>query len=68
MHLSEIFRNNEKWVSEKLALSPDYFKNLSRDQTPEFLYYRMFRQQGYSRRTYGIERVRLLFTGILPIW
>lgn len=38
MHVSEIFRNNEKWVTDKLALSPDYFKNLSRDQSPEFLY------------------------------
>lgn len=38
MDVNEIFRNNEKWVSDKLALSADYFKNLSRDQTPEFLY------------------------------
>src|SRR5689334_18613416 len=38
MHVSEIFKNNEKWVAEKLSLSPDYFKNLSRDQSPEFLY------------------------------
>ena len=38
MHVSEIFRNNEKWVADKLSLSADYFKNLSRDQTPEFLY------------------------------
>lgn len=38
MQVSEIFKNNEKWVTDKLALSPDYFKNLSRDQSPEFLY------------------------------
>jgi carbonic anhydrase len=38
MNVSEIFRNNEKWVAEKLAVSPDYFKDLSKDQTPEFLY------------------------------
>jgi carbonic anhydrase len=38
MNVSEIFRNNEKWVAEKLAVSPDYFKDLSRDQSPEFLY------------------------------
>jgi len=38
MHVSEVFKNNEKWVIEKLSLSPDYFKNLARDQFPEFLY------------------------------
>jgi len=38
MHVSEVFKNNEKWVNEKLSLSPDYFKNLARDQFPEFLY------------------------------
>lgn len=38
MHVKEIFQKNEKWVAEKLALSPDYFKELSKDQSPEFLY------------------------------
>jgi len=38
MNVSRIFQNNEKWVAEKLAVSPDYFKILSREQTPEFLY------------------------------
>lgn len=35
---SEIFENNQKWVSEKLRLSPDYFKKLSQGQNPELLY------------------------------
>lgn len=38
MHASEIFKNNEKWVSQKLSISPDYFTELSKDQAPEFLY------------------------------
>ena len=38
MHASEIFKNNEKWVSQKLSISPDYFTELSKDQSPEFLY------------------------------
>ncbi len=33
-----IFENNQKWVTEKLSLDPDYFKNLSKTQHPEFLY------------------------------
>lgn len=35
---SKIFENNKKWVAEKLAVDPSYFENLSKGQTPEFLY------------------------------
>lgn len=38
MNLKSIFDNNEKWVREKLALDPDYFKKLSKGQNPAFLY------------------------------
>jgi carbonic anhydrase len=38
MEIEKIFKNNELWVSEKLALDPNYFENLSQGQTPEFLY------------------------------
>lgn len=33
-----VLRNNEKWVSEKLKLDPDYFTKLAKGQHPEFLY------------------------------
>jgi carbonic anhydrase len=38
MDFSTIFKNNEKWIAEKLVNDPDYFKNLSQGQHPEFLY------------------------------
>jgi carbonic anhydrase len=38
MHTKKIFENNEKWIAEKLAISPDYFNNLVKGQNPEFLY------------------------------
>jgi carbonic anhydrase len=38
MDLKKIFENNEKWISEKLALDKDYFTNLSRGQNPDVLY------------------------------
>lgn len=38
MEFEKIFKNNEKWIAEKLAVNPDYFKNLAKGQTPEFLY------------------------------
>ncbi len=34
----KIFNNNRKWITEKLALDPDYFKNLATGQHPEYLY------------------------------
>ena len=34
----QIFKNNESWVAEKLKKDPAYFENLSKGQSPEFLY------------------------------
>ena len=36
--IEQIFANNRVWVAEKLAVDPNYFDNLSRGQSPEFLY------------------------------
>lgn len=38
MDFEKIFKNNESWVAEKLALNADYFTQLSKGQTPEVLY------------------------------
>lgn len=38
MNIEKVFENNEKWVAEKLAIDKDYFENLAKGQTPEFLY------------------------------
>ncbi|ULQ53196.1 carbonic anhydrase [Flavihumibacter fluvii] len=38
MDFNRIFRNNEQWVAEKLQANPDYFKELSKGQSPEILY------------------------------
>ncbi|WP_029280661.1 carbonic anhydrase [Pedobacter borealis] len=38
MNVEEVFKNNEKWIAEKLAINPDYFTELSKGQNPEFLY------------------------------
>ncbi len=35
---NQIFENNKQWVQEKLNLDPDYFTNLSKDQSPDFLW------------------------------
>lgn len=38
MDIQKVFKNNEKWIEDKLDLNPDYFKNLSKGQNPEILY------------------------------
>ncbi|HUH46508.1 MAG TPA: carbonic anhydrase [Arenibacter sp.] len=36
--LDNVFKNNEKWIKEKLAGNPDFFKELSKGQKPDILY------------------------------
>jgi len=38
MNIKQIFKNNRKWVQEKLKIDSDYFKNLSKGQNPDILY------------------------------
>lgn len=38
MTIKQIFKNNSKWIAEKLSVDKKYFKNLSKGQNPEILY------------------------------
>jgi len=38
MNVERIFKNNEKWVLDKLKIDKSYFNNLSKGQHPDFLY------------------------------
>lgn len=38
MNIEKVFENNEKWIAEKLVLDENYFTNLAKGQSPEFLY------------------------------
>ncbi|MEO6302325.1 MAG: carbonic anhydrase [Bacteroidia bacterium] len=38
MNIEEVFKNNQNWVTKKLAKDKDYFENLSKGQTPSMLY------------------------------
>jgi carbonic anhydrase len=38
MDFATIFKNNEKWIAEKMATNPDYFNQLAKGQHPEILY------------------------------
>ncbi|MFC5412105.1 carbonic anhydrase [Larkinella bovis] len=38
MQIESVFRNNEKWIAEKLAINEDYFHDLAKGQSPEILY------------------------------
>jgi len=38
MNIENIFKNNQKWVESKLETDKDFFKNMSKGQSPELLY------------------------------
>ena len=38
MNFNRIFENNEKWIADKLSVNPNYFEQLAKGQSPEFLY------------------------------
>ena len=38
MNIEQIFKNNEKWIADKLKFDADYFKNMALGQSPEILY------------------------------
>ena len=38
MDFKQIFQNNEKWINDKLSSNPDYFNQLAKGQSPEYLY------------------------------
>jgi carbonic anhydrase len=36
--IEKVFENNKAWIAEKLSVDENYFENLSKGQSPEFLY------------------------------
>jgi len=38
MNIKNVFANNEKWITKKLAISDSYFTDLAKGQNPELLY------------------------------
>lgn len=38
MNIEQVFKNNEEWIAKKIAVDKDYFTNLAKGQSPEFLY------------------------------
>lgn len=38
MNISDVFKNNEKWIQNKLDVDPDFFNKISKGQNPDLLY------------------------------
>jgi carbonic anhydrase len=38
MDLSQVFKNNKKWIKDKLSVQENYFEELGKGQNPELLY------------------------------
>lgn len=36
--LDQVFKNNEKWIQEKLSVNPKFFNEMGKGQSPEILY------------------------------
>jgi len=34
----QIFENNRKWIAERTAENPDFFEEIAKDQSPDYLY------------------------------
>ncbi|MEY3442366.1 MAG: hypothetical protein RLZZ519_647, partial [Bacteroidota bacterium] len=34
----KLLENNKEWVAQQKAIDPDFFKNLAKGQTPEYLW------------------------------
>lgn len=51
----QIFEANRKWVEEKKAGNPDFFKHLAKDQTPEYLYIGCSDSRVHANEIMGLE-------------
>lgn len=38
MNISDVFKNNEEWIQNKLNVDPDFFNKISQGQNPDLLY------------------------------
>ncbi len=38
MKIEEVFKNNKRWIAEKLNTSPNFFDEMGKGQSPEMLY------------------------------
>jgi carbonic anhydrase len=38
MKIEQLFKNNKEWIQKHMKDDPDFFENLAKKQTPEFLY------------------------------
>ncbi len=50
-----IFEANKKWIDKKLAEDPDFFNNLAKNQTPEFLYIGCSDSRVHANEIMGLE-------------
>jgi carbonic anhydrase len=58
--LKILFQNNEEWVIRKTAQDPHYFKNLARDQNPDYLWIGCSDSRVPANEIVGLEPGELL--------
>jgi hypothetical protein len=62
-HLRAILQNNKKWVEETNLKEPEFFKNLSKIQTPKYLYFGCSDSRVPANEILGLKYV---FISIVP--
>lgn len=55
MKIEDIFKNNDAWITRKLAKDKSYFSKLSKDQKPEILYIGCSDSRVNAEKIMGIE-------------
>ncbi|WP_165024687.1 MULTISPECIES: carbonic anhydrase [unclassified Dysgonomonas] len=51
----EIFTANKKWIERKLSADPDFFKHLSQEQNPDYLYIGCSDSRVHANEVMGLE-------------
>jgi carbonic anhydrase len=57
MKIEDVFKNNEKWIQDKLKLDPDFLKKISEDQNPDSLFRGCSDSRGTAEDMMGVDPV-----------
>lgn len=64
----KLLDNNKKWVTEQLELDPNFFENLSKGQSPEYLWIAVPTAGFQLTPSLELTLVKCLYIETLPIW
>ncbi|MFN8369541.1 MAG: hypothetical protein U0T83_02825 [Bacteriovoracaceae bacterium] len=66
--IQKIFLENKMWADSKTKINPNYFKNMTKGQTPKFLWIGCSDSGVPANEITGTSLVKCLFTEMWQIW